>query len=127
MINVYILIWKGRSYMLNLKKIGIVLIIVVMMIFITKTVYATDTNQEFQNILDDSLGNKTNNTVNNSSINNLLNSTNTNTNKNTSSIYNNTNLPKAGSSDGIAIIAVALVFGVSAIYAYRKIRDYNIK
>lgn len=119
--------------MSNLKRIGIVVIMLIMLIGIASIVKATDTNT-FTNIPDDSLGNRVNNntannavnnTQNTSSLNNLLNTT--NTNSNTSSAYNNTSLPHAGSSDGIAVLAVVAVFGVSALYAYKKIRDYNIK
>ena len=72
-----------------------------------------ETNNIYQN-------NTTNNTANNVVNNNSVNNT------NTTSVYNNTNLPKAGSADGIAIIAAIVVFGVSALYAYKKIRDYNL-
>ena len=115
--------------MSNFKKVGIVVIMVAIMIGVSSVVFATDANT-FVNIPDDSLENRlnnntVNNAVNNTAINNLLNST--NTNNNSSSIYNNTSLPAAGSSNGMAIFAVVAVFGVSAIYAYKKIRDYNIK
>ena len=46
---------------------------------------------------------------------------------NNTSVYNNTNLPKAGSADSIAVIAIIAVFGISALYAYKKIKDYNLK
>ena len=81
-------------------------------------------------------GNKANNVVNNAtvtntSVNNLL-SSNTNVAKNSVSSYNNvanksntaTGLPYTGSDSSIVFIVVALVG--SAIYAYKKIRDYNV-
>ena len=98
--------------------------VVAIMIAFSSTVLATDSNT-FVNIPDDSLGNRVNNnTTNNSVKNNTVNNT---TNKNTSSVYNNTSLPKAGSVDSVTVLAVIAVFGVSAVYAYKKIRDYNIK
>lgn len=110
--------------MSNLKKLGIVVMVVAIMIAFSSTVLATDSNT-FVNIPDDSLGNRVNNnTTNNSVKNNTVNNT---TNKNTSSVYNNTSLPKAGSVDSVTVLAVIAVFGVSAVYAYKKIRDYNIK
>lgn len=52
---------------------------------------------------------------------------------NTSTTYNtaNTNttntLPKTGVTDGYVVAILMVVCAISAIYAYRKIRDYNIK
>lgn len=46
----------------------------------------------------------------------------TNTNKNTS-VYNNSNLPKTGVDYSILLIIVACV--VFAIFAYKKIQEYN--
>ena len=44
---------------------------------------------------------------------------------NNSSIYNNTNLPKTGIEDTIPIAMLVVVFGISAIYAYRKVKEYR--
>lgn len=74
----------------------------------------------------------TNNTNTNTNTN--TNGTNTNTNKtntnntnktNTSSIYNNTNLPKTGIEDSIPVAMLVVVFGISAVYAYKKIKEYR--
>ena len=50
---------------------------------------------------------------------------------NTSTTYNTTNttntLPKTGVTDGYVVAILMVVCAISAIYAYRKIRDYNIK
>lgn len=114
--------------MSNLKKLGIVVMVVAIMIAFSSTVLATDSNT-FVNIPDDSLGNRVNNNTMNNTTNNTVknNTVNNTTNKNTSSVYNNTSLPKAGSVDSVTVLAVIAVFGVSAVYAYKKIRDYNIK
>ena len=73
-----------------------------------------------------------NSTSNNTSSNNTNSNTNTsNTNKsnntNNSSVYNNTNnnLPKTGIEDSIPVAALVVVFGVSAVYAYKKIKEYK--
>ena len=55
--------------------------------------------------------------------------TNKNTNKNNASVYTNSNrntsgLPYTGTSDSMLFIIIALL--VSAVYAYKKIRDYNV-
>lgn len=113
--------------MLNLKKIGIVVMVVAIMIASSSVVFATDDNT-FVNIPDDSLGNRLNNNTTNNTINNTTNNViNNTTNKNTSSVYNNTSLPKAGSADSMTVLAVIAVFGVSAVYAYKRIKYYNIK
>lgn len=51
--------------------------------------------------------------------------TNTNipTNTNTST-YTNSNLPQTGENDHIVILSIA-IFAISAVYAYKKIRDYK--
>lgn len=36
-------------------------------------------------------------------------------------------LPQTGVTDGYVVAVLVVVCGISAIYAYRKIRDYNIK
>ena len=87
-------------------------------------------------------GNTTNNTTNNtsSSRNNTtgnsasstLNSTRNNTlttnssnRTNNSSTYNNTTLPKTGLEDSIPVVVLAVVFAISAAYAFKKIKDYK--
>lgn len=40
---------------------------------------------------------------------------------------NTTTLPKTGVNDGYVVAVLVAVCAISAIYAYRKISDYNIK
>ena len=72
--------------------------------------------------------NSAGNTANNS-VNNLT--ANTNSNNNAASSYNNTSnstnrtgLPYTGTNSSVIFIVMALV--VSAVYAYKKVRDYNV-
>ena len=65
--------------------------------------------------------------------------TNTNTNRNSSNVQNinalrnntsnrtNTanNLPKTGIQDSLPTVLLVVVFGISAVYAYKKIKDYR--
>lgn len=44
---------------------------------------------------------------------------------NNTSNYNNSSLPKTGVEDSMPIIVLTVVFGISAIYAYKKIQDYK--
>lgn len=39
--------------------------------------------------------------------------------------YNNTSLPKTGVEDSMPVVVLAVVLGISAIYAYKKIQDYK--
>ena len=120
-----------------------ILLISVMVISFAITVNAADnTNDGFRELTLDSSNTSSNNTSGNSNTgntnsntNNSLNNTNTNTNKNTnsnntnSSKYNNTNkntdLPKTGIEDSIPVALLVVVFGISAVYAYKKINDYK--
>lgn len=121
--------------MRNFKKLTVVLIIMTLIIGVTNIVLATEADENVTFIPDELTNNNTiNNTTNNATTNsteNLFGNTNTSINNTVnnanSSKYNNTNLPNAGSEDGIVTIMIAIAFGVSAIYAYKKIRDYNIK
>ncbi len=107
-----------------IKIISILLIISVMVVLFTTTVFADD-NDTFDD-LTSTLTNNTNNSNNNTNTNTNLNTnTNTNTNTNNTSIYNNTDLPKTGIEDSIPIAMLVVVFGISAVYAYKKIKEYD--
>ena len=60
-----------------------------------------------------------NNTANNTATNNS-NATSLN-----SSSYNNTNLPETGLQDSLPIAVLIVVLGISAVYAYKKVKDYQ--
>lgn len=70
------------------------------------------------------------NTANNTATNTNTNktNTNTNTNKTNTSSYTNTNsvnkLPYAGANPSLIIVVIALAG--SAVYAYKKVTDYNM-
>ena len=79
-----------------------------------------------------STNNSTNNTTSNTALNNTTrnNTVNNTTNNavlttNNTSSYNNTSLPKTGLEDHIPATILLVVFGVSAVYAYKKIQDYR--
>ena len=66
--------------------------------------------------------------TNSGNTNNASNTANTNTNNNNNnsgSIYNNTNLPYTGVADSLPVAALVVVFGISAVYAYKKIKEYK--
>lgn len=105
------------------KELIICIMTIVALLFTIRTTFAADTINELNN----TGANNTNtyNTMpNNTPANTNTNrNTNTNTNKNTNK-NTNTTLPQTGiDSSMVFIIAIC---GISAIYAYKKIRDYNI-
>lgn len=86
----------------------------------------TNTNTNINANTNANINANANTNTDTNTINNVNNNINTNNDTN-SSTYNNTNLPKAGSSDSIVVIVMVAIFGASALYAYKKIRDYNIR
>ena len=96
----------------KLVKIVLIMIISLSVIIVAKNSLAA-TTRDLTNTLS---GNYKNNIVNNSTNNTVLKTNNTNN-------YNNTSLPKTGVEDSIP--AVLVVFGISAVYAYKKIQDYK--
>ncbi len=121
----------------NLIKAFSILILSIVVISICTMVNAADANG--YNDLSATLtgnaagGNNTNTgNTNNSNVNGVntnvnANKANTNnTNKaNNASVYNNTNLPKTGIESSLPVAALVVVFGISAVYAYKKIKDYR--
>lgn len=115
----------------NLIKIFSILVISVMIISFATIVHAENNTGGFNDLTDtltNANGTSTNNSANNSLTGNNSNvsnnSSNTN-NSNNSSIYANTNLPDTGIGDSIPVVALVFVLGISAIYAYKKIKEYR--
>ena len=123
-----------------IKVISILLISVMVMLFATK-VNAADDNS-YNDLTSTLTGNNSNssnnssNTANTNSSNNTANTNSNNTNNtnnssnitnntNNSSVYNNTSLPKTGAADSIPVAMLVVVFGISAVYAFKKVRDYK--
>ena len=123
-----------------IKVISILLISVMVMLFAT-TVNAADDNS-YNDLTSTLTGNNSNssnnssNTANTNSSNNTANTNSNNTNNtnnssnitnntNNSSVYNNTSLPKTGAADSIPVAMLVVVFVISAVYAFKKVRDYR--
>lgn len=58
---------------------------------------------------------------------NTINTTNTTSRTNTvnTSVYTNTDLPNTGIDSPIPVAILIVVFGISSVYAYKKINDYK--
>ena len=122
----------------NLIKLFSILAISAMVMMFNTSVLAADNDGNFTQLtLNNSSSNNSNSNsnastsnTNNANTNTKNSNTNTNNsnksnNTNNSSIYNNTNLPKTGISDSIPVAMLVVVFGISAVYAYKKIKDYR--
>ena len=120
----------------NLVKVVSILLVSLMVILFSTNVFAAENNDTSFQDLTGTLGNTTeNNTSKNTNANNAnKNGNNTNTNNananknnntNNSSIYNNTDLPKTGVESSIPVVVLVAIFGISAVYAYKKIDDYK--
>ena len=118
-----------------IKLFSILLIGVMALIFSTGNVLAATNFVDITNTYS-SNGTNTNSTNTNSTNTNSANSNSSNTNSNrtnntnlsntnTGSIYNSNNLPQTGIGDSIPIVVLVAVFGISAVYAYKKISDYR--
>jgi hypothetical protein len=110
--------------MMKNSKVIMEIVIIISLLFALSTVAFADNTQI---IIGGGSTNTQNDTVTN--IPNVINTT-TNTNINTNTSYRtNTNtetLPKTGVTDGYVVAILVTVCAISAIYAYKKIRDYNM-
>ena len=131
----------------NLIKLITILLIGVMVAMFSTTVFAADDdgidlteslsngnknnnsgNANANN--NNSNSNVNNNNANSNANNNNANKANNNVNVNNSntnkdSVYNNNKLPKTGIGDSVPVAMLVVVFGISAVYAYKKVKDYR--
>ena len=110
------------------SKVIMEIVIIISLLFALSTVVLADNTQI---IIGGGSTNTQNDTVTNiTDVINTTTNTSTNTNTNTSTSYrtnNNTEtLPKTGVTDGYVVAILVTVCAISAIYAYKKIRDYNM-
>ena len=124
-------------------KIFLVILVSLMLIVTTNFVQAVDNTTGYQdltnltgnnssgnnNASNTNSANSNNNTSGNNTARNNSNALNTgavtNTNKNNTSTYNNSSLPKTGVGDSIPTMLLLVVFAISAVYAYKKIKEYK--
>ena len=126
---------KSRS-----KILMVIILTILMLICVTSSVFADNTAIILPTGTDNNTANSvanaentTENTKTNSTETTNIAANNTTsilTSNNTVSQYNTTTnttaLPKTGESDIYVVTALIAICGVSAIYAYKKIRDYNM-
>ena len=112
---------------INMKKSNLIQIVTILLVSAMVLVFATTVNAaNDNNDVHDLTGTLTKNSTPSNTPSNTPNNTQNNAKKN-SSVYNNTNnnLPKTGIEDSIPVAALVVVFGVSAVYAYKKIKEYK--
>ena len=110
-------------------KSFLVILVCAMLIFAITPVYAA-TDEGFEDILTDNTSNTGNtNTGNTNTRNTNTNSSNVqnlNAIRNTANRTNTTNtLPNTGIGDSLPTVLLVVVFAISAVYAYKKIKDYR--
>ncbi len=103
-----------------MKKSNLIKIVLVLCVSLMVMLFSTNVMAAEEIDLTKTLNNMSNNTNTNTN-----NTNNTNRNTNNSSIYNNTSLPKTGITDSIPVAVLLVVFGISSVYAYKKIKDYK--
>lgn len=114
----------------NLIRVILILVMSTILILFSTNVFAADGSDDFNDLTSTLNNTAANNTAANlagNSSNNALNTNKTNNanNTNNASIYNNTNLPKTGIGDSIPVAMLVVVFGISAVYAYKKVKEYR--
>lgn len=111
---------------LKSKKIILAVLTIMLIVSLVSPVLATSGGLQVINENTQSDNNTLSNNTPTNNTNTNTNNTNINTsNNNTSRYNNNTNtLPKTGVND-YSIALIIIVCLVSAVYAYKKIRDYN--
>ena len=113
-------------------KSFLVILVCAMLIFAVTPAYAA-TDEGFEYIFNTTnTGNSTTNTGNTNTGNtntgntNASNVQNLNALRNTSNTSNTSNsLPNTGIADSLPTVLLVFVFAISAVYAYKKIKDYR--
>lgn len=111
------------------SKVIMEIVIIISLLFALSTVVLADNTQiiigggstNTQNYTATNVPNVVMNTTTNTNVN-----TNTNTSYRTNTNTNTETLPKTGVTDGYVVAILVTVCAISAIYAYKKIRDYNM-
>lgn len=118
-----------------LKAVIILIMGIVLFTMATKVFALDDSDSELNFYVDQSNLLDTNDVDDEDTNTSTSTSTNTNTNTNTSTNINtntttnvsnyNTNLPKAGAPENTMMGVAVTILGITAVYAYKKIREYK--
>lgn len=115
-----------------MKKVILSVIAILLVVSMAYTTYASEGSNmnDLEGMLQNEIGNITKNeaTTQIPEGNNTALNTNNNTNTNKDNVTTNENLPETTPYTGIGDysgLIFVVVFGISAIYAYKKVREYN--
>lgn len=115
----------SKLKILTVVLMGIMILCSAKMTFAAQSISTISTssgNSSNNNISE--IGNSSNNTDNNlTNTNNVANNTLQPTNNNT---VQNTTLPDTGAKSSVAIVFLIVLASISAIYTYKKVKEYNI-
>ena len=134
--NILFEVRRGNMKKSIILKSFLVILVCVMLVFTATSVYAADesSSNELEDLIEDNSTSNTNsgNTNSNSNANSNTNRNSNTNNASLNAIRNNTannananNLPKTGIEDSLPTVLLVVVFGISAVYAYKKIKDYR--
>ena len=112
----------------SVKKLIVAVALIVMLLAVVTSVKATEVKNPLQIITTNTTSNETTttNTTTNTTTTNTVANVVPSTTTNQVSNYQNTNLPQTGDASDYVIFLFIAVAAVVAIYAYRKVRNYNI-
>ena len=107
-------------------KSFLVILMCAMLIFAITPVYAA-TDEGFEDVFN--MTNTGNTNTGNTNTRNTNTNTNTGNVQNLNALRNTANttntLPKTGIEDSLPTVLLVVVFAISAVYAYKKIKDYR--
>ena len=132
-----------KTSIMKVLVTGLILMLILSIGTFTGNVYAATSDDDYDEMADQLLNemeeentnknsNKNTNNTNKNTNNANKNTNNANKNSNNSNKTNNTNLygnqndlPDTGIEDSMPTVLLIVVFGISAVYAYKKISDYK--
>ena len=125
-----------KTSIMKVLVTGLILMLILSIGTFTGNVYAATSDDDYDEMADQLLNEmeeeNTNKNTNKNTNNANKNTNNANKNSNNSNKTNNTNLygnqndlPDTGIEDSMPTVLLIVVFGISAVYAYKKISDYK--
>ena len=129
-----------KTSIIKVLVTGLILMLILSIGTFTGNVYAATSDDGYNDVSDQLLNeleeentnknsnkntNNTNKNSNNTNNNTNKNSNNTNKTNNTNLYGNQNDLPDTGIEDSMPTVLLIVVFGISAVYAYKKIREYR--
>lgn len=109
----------------TLLVLGVIMLISAVALPLISKVKATNEDLDLNSLIDDGGDNNTEDSSNNTTDENAANTNVTINDKDNKNTSENT-IPKTGVTEDITVIGFIVVCVGSAVYAYRKVRSYNV-